>query len=85
MTYFICVCFFGRVNLKQVEEKNSSRKSGGMLSLQNFKILHGVMAFLVFFELILIKLFASHSESFTKYDAFCPNIFDLCVLTSGKE
>ena len=54
-----------------------------MLSRKIFKILHGVMAFLVLFEQILIKLFASHSESFTKYGAFCSHIFDLCVITSG--
>ena len=54
-----------------------------MLSRKIFEILHGVMAFLELFEQILIKLFASHSESFTKYDAFCSHIFDLCVLTSG--
>ena len=52
---------------------------------ENFEILHCVMVFLVFFEQILIKLFAPHSESFTKYDAICPHIFDLCVLTSGQE
>ena len=45
------------------------------------KLLHGVMAFLVLFEQIFIKLFAPHSEPFTKYDAFCSHIFDLCVLT----
>ena len=55
-----------------------------MLSRIIFEILHGVMAFLVLFEQILIKLFASYSESFIKYDAFCSHIFDLCVLTSGQ-
>ena len=44
-----------------------------------FEILRGVMAFLVLFEQILIKLFAPHSESFTKYDAFRLLIFDLCA------
>ena len=38
-----------------------------MLSRKNFEILHGVMAFLVLFEQILIKLFAPHFRSFTKY------------------
>ena len=56
-----------------------------MLFRKIFKILHGVMVFLVLFEQILIKLFAPQSESFTKYDAFCSHIFDLCVLTSGQE
>ena len=56
-----------------------------MLSRKIFEILHGAMAFLMLFEQILIKLFASHSESFTEYDAFCLHIFDLCVLTSGQE
>ena len=56
-----------------------------MLSRTNFEILHGVIAFLVLFELILIKFFAPHLESFTKYHAFCSHIFDICVLTSGQE
>ena len=56
-----------------------------MLSRKIFEILRGVMAFLELFEQILIKLFASHSESFTKNDAFCSHIFDLCVLNSGQE
>ena len=41
-----------------------------MLYRKFFEILYGVITFLVLFEQILIKLFASHSESFTKYDAF---------------
>ena len=45
------VCFSGRVNLKQIEE-NSSRGYGGMLSRNSFKNLHGVLAFLMFFEQI---------------------------------
>ena len=65
--------------------KNDTRESGGMLSRKNFEILHGVMAFLVLFKQILIKFFASHSESFTKYDAFYSHIFDLSVLSSGQE
>ena len=56
-----------------------------MLSRKISEFLRGVMAFLVLFQQVLIKLFASHSESFTKYDAFCSYIFDLCVLTSGQE
>ena len=56
-----------------------------MFSQKFFKILYGVIAFLALFEQILIKLFASHSKSFTKYDAFCSHIFDLCVLTSGRK
>ena len=54
-----------------------------MLSRKFFEILHGVMALLMLFEQILIKLFTPHSESF-KY-VFCSHIFDLCVLTSGLE
>ena len=56
-----------------------------MPSRKIFKISRSVIAFFVFFEQILIKLFAPHSESFTKYDAFCSHIFNLCVLTSGQE
>ena len=56
-----------------------------MLSRKIFEILLGVMVFLVLFDQILIKLFTPHLESFTKYDAFCSHIFDLCVLTSGQE
>ena len=41
-----------------------------MLSRKIFEILHGVMAILVLFEQIRIKLFAPLLESFTKYDAF---------------
>ena len=58
-----------------------------MLSQKIFEILCCVMAFLpgVLFEQILIKLFASHSESFSKqHDAFCSHIFDLCTLASGQ-
>ena len=55
-----------------------------MLSRKIFEILHGVMAFLVLFEQILIKLFTPQSESF-KYDVFCSRVFDLCVLTSSRE
>ena len=54
-----------------------------MLSRKIFEILRGVMDFLVLFEQILIKLFAFQWESFTKYDAFCSHIFDLCVCISG--
>ena len=56
-----------------------------MLFRKIFEILHGVMAFLVLFEQILIKLFAPDLDSFTKYDVFCSHIFDLCVFTSGQE
>ena len=50
-----------------------------MLSRKFLKFYVSVMAFLVLFEQILMELFAPHSESFTKYDAFCSHIFDLCV------
>ena len=56
-----------------------------MLYHKFIKILQGVMAFLVLLEQILIKLFSPHLESFTKYDAICLHIFDLCALTSGQE
>ena len=56
-----------------------------MLPRKVLEILHGVMAFLVLFEQILIKLFAPPSESFVKYDAFYLHFFDLCELTSGQE
>ena len=59
--------------------------SGGMLSRNIFQILHGVMALLLLFEQILIKLFVPQSESFTKFDAFCSHIFGFCVLTSNQE
>ena len=64
---------------------NGSRGTRGMLSRENFEILHGVMAFPVLFKQILVKLFVPHSEFFIKYDAFCSHIFDLRVLTSGQE
>ena len=56
-----------------------------MVSRKIFEILHGVKAFLVLFEQILIKPFAPHLEFFTKYDAFCSHIFRLCALTSGQK
>ena len=43
---------------------------GSKLLRKNFEIVHGVIAFLLLFEQILIKLFAPHSESFTKYGAY---------------
>ena len=61
MTSFISVCFSARVNLKQIEKKAALGNPR-----ESFEILRGVMAFLVLFEQILIKLFAPHSESFTK-------------------
>ena len=79
---FCKLMFFGRVNLKQIEEKTAV---GGPGACSSGKILYGEIAFLVLFELILIKLFALHSESFTKYDAFCSHIFDSCVLISGLQ
>ena len=60
MSSFITVCFAGRVNLKQIKKKNASRRSGGKLSRKILKILYGVVAFLVLFEQILIKLVAPH-------------------------
>ena len=58
--------------------------SGGMLLRKVFKNLDTVMAILALFEQflwqILFNIFASNSKSFTKYDAFCSHIFDLCVL-----
>ena len=86
----ISVCFSGRVNLKQIEEKTAlgGLGPGGMLSQKNFEMLHNVMAFLVLFEQILIKLFDPHLKSFTKYDAFC-RTFSIyaCLLqaTSGSR
>ena len=77
--------FFRQSKFEAIWGKNDSRGSGGMLPRKFFEILHGVMAYLVLFEQILIELFAPHSESFTKYDAFCLHIFDLCVLTSSQE
>ena len=85
VTSFISVCFSGRANLKQIEEKMALECPKGMLSRKIFEILHSAMAFLVRFEQILIKGSAPYSDSFTKYDAFCLHIFDLCVLTSGQE
>ena len=83
---FISVCFFGRVNLKQLEKKKALENPKGKLSRKIFEILHDddVVAFLVLFEQILIKLVAPHSEYFTNYDAFCSHTFDLCVLASGQ-
>ena len=85
MTFFISVCFSGRVNLKQIEKKTTLGGPRACSPGKFLEILHGVMPFLVLFEQILIKLFGPHSESFTKYDAFCSHFFDLCVLTSGHE
>ena len=73
--------FFRQSKSEANPGKNDFSGSGGMLSRKNFEILHGVMAFLVLSEQILIKLFAPCMESFTKYDAFCSHIFDLCALT----
>ena len=56
-----------------------------MVSRKFFKILLNVMAFLVFSEQTLIKLFAPHLNSFTKYHVFCSHIFDLRALTLGLE
>ena len=57
-----------------------------MLSRKNFEILHGVMAFLVLNEQILIKLFApNYLEFFTNYAAFCSHIFNSSVLISSQE
>ena len=84
MTSFVSACFSGRVKSNKFRKK---RLKGvrSMLSRKILKILLGVMAVLVLFEETLIKLFAPHLESFTKYDAFCSHIFDLCALTSGQE
>ena len=62
MTSFISVCFSGRVNLKQIEEKMVLGGLGYALS-EIFEISHGVMAFIVLYKQVLIKLFAPHSES----------------------
>ena len=85
MTSFMNVCFSSRVNLEQIEEKTAFGGPGARSTGKFFEILHGVLAFLVLFEQIVIKLFAPHSEFFTKHDAFCSHVFDLCVLTSGQE
>ena len=69
--------------MKQSEEKTTLGGPGACSPGKIFEILYGVMAFLEHFEQILIKLFVPHSESFTKYDAFCSHIFDLqyaCLL-----
>ena len=62
--------FFRQSKFEANWGKNDSRGSGGMLSRIIFEILRSIMAFLVLFEQILIKLFAPYSESFTKHDAF---------------
>ena len=85
-----CYIFYKRMFFRQSKfeansRKNGSRESGGMLYRKIFEILNGAMAFLVLSEQILIKLIAPHLEFFTKYDAFCSHIFDLCVLTSSQE
>ena len=73
--------FFRQSKYEANSGKNDSMGSGGTLSRKNFEILHGVMAYLLLFEQISIKLFTALSEFFTKCDAFCSHIFDLCVLT----
>ena len=51
---------------------------------KTFEILCTVMAILVRFEQFAekssFKWFAPNSECFTKYDAFCPHIFDYACL-----
>ena len=75
--------FFRQSKFEASLGKDDSRGSGGKI----FEILYGVglLAFLVLFEQILIKLFAPHSKFLPKHDAFCSPIIDLCVLTSGQE
>ena len=55
-----------------------------MLSWKIFENLHTAVAILVLFEQLLgkflFKFFASKSEGFTKYDAFCSYIFDYACL-----
>ena len=56
----------------------------GMRSRKILENLNAVMAILVFFaqvlSQILFNFFASYSESFTKYDAFCSHFFHPCLL-----
>ena len=85
MTSFISVCFSGRANLKQIEEKTAQYGFRGHALPKKFRNFTYCNSFFSAFEQILIKLFSPHSESFTKYDAFCLHVFDLCVLTSGQE
>ena len=71
--------------MKQIEkQKYDSKGFRGMLLQKIFKNLDTVMAVLLLFEQflwqILFNIFAFNSESFSKYDTFCPHIFDLCVL-----
>ena len=82
MTSCIIVCFSGRANLKQIEEKTVV---GGPGACSPEKFLKFYICLFSAFKQTLIKLSSPHSESFTKYDAFCSHIFDLCVLASGHE
>ena len=77
--------FFQQSKFKANREKTILGGYGSMLSQKKSEILDGVIAFLVLFEQIWIKLFASHWEFFTKYDVSRLHIFNLCVLTSGQE
>ena len=53
-----------------------------MLPQKIFENLHAVVTILVcyFSKQILSNFFAPKSEGFTKYDAFCSNIFDYACL-----
>ena len=61
-TSFIIVCFSGRANLKQIEEKTALKDLGACSHEKNlkFSLRNG---FFSAFEQILIKLFAPHSGS----------------------
>ena len=51
--FYKCVVF-RQSKFEAIWEKNGFRESGGMLSRKIFEIMHGIMAFLVVFEQILM-------------------------------
>ena len=68
-----------RVNLEQFEKQNYiSRGSRGMLPRNTVMVILALLD--QFLWQILFCFFASNSESFTKYDRFCLQIFDLSML-----
>ena len=69
--FFSNVVFFGRANLKQIENKKGTYGSGDMLSRKIFEILHAVMAILVHFEYFSGK--------------FCLNFLTLILIDSPNK
>ena len=82
-------CFFFRIILTYIEYKKSSRGGSGACSPGKFLKIYILQChfstFGTIFRQILYKFFASKSECFTKYDAFCSYIFDYACLGLIKK